>query len=92
MFEISGSKWVRCHTVNISNELNGPKIITFLQEQVFDLGSDILRQYGDACQVEFDEAQSFELLDENNQPTGQTMTHGDLYQALRSLYYKTAIA
>lgn len=89
---VSGTKWTRRHTVNISNQLNSQKTINFLQEQVFDLGSNILKQHIDVCQVQFNPTQSFNLLDESDQPTGQTMTHQQLYQAINSLYVDTKTA
>lgn len=89
--DITGESWRRCHTVQVSNQLNQDKVITFLEEVVYSLSDGAsMKQYVDGCKTMFDANQSFALLDQAGNPTGQFMTHAQLYQALSSLYVDTA--
>lgn len=89
---LTGTEWQRCHTVTIDNPLDGAPAIFFGEESVASVGSRIIKQNVPGCRKPFSAAESFPLLDPStNEPTGQTMTHGELYVALYSLYMQTAI-
>ena len=88
---VSGSTWQRCHTVTISNQLGKPPRVDFQEEKVIALVGDDIHQWTSGCTKAFDAAAEFPLLDPvTNTPTGQTMTHAGLYQALYSLYMQAA--
>lgn len=101
---ITGSTWVRCRAVTITNphesQLVPPGPLTpgvsptayFQEEQVVTLPNNeaILRDIG-ACQKAFNPGATIPLLDPaTGQPTGTTVTHGELYAILYSLYIQTA--
>ena len=88
---VSGTIYQRCHTVVASNPLGGQASVTFQEEQVVVLDGDDLHRHAGSMTKQFDGAASFPLLNpDTNEPTGKVMTHGELYQALYSLYMQAA--
>lgn len=88
---LTGTQWQRCKMVTINNPLVGPKTVFFDEERVISLGDQNLKQPVAGCSKNFAANGSFSLLDPNtNLPTGNTMSHTDLYNALYSLYMQTA--
>lgn len=88
---VSGTSWQRCHTVTVRNPLGGTPKIEFAEERVIALEGEDMRTWVAGCEKNFSPSETFPLLDtQTNQPTGQTMSHADLYQALHSLYMQTA--
>lgn len=88
---VAGTAWQRCHTVTIRNPLGGAPTIEFGEERVIALDGEDMRTWVAGCIKAFSPTGQFPLLDpETNLPTGQTMTHAGLYQALYSLYMQTA--
>lgn len=89
---ISGSVWQRCHTVVVNNQIKQTPVITFQEEKVIVLEGDDIHQGVDGCSKPFSPTGTFPMLDpETNLPTGQTMTHSELYAVLYSLYMQTAL-
>lgn len=89
--DVTGVVWQRCHTVQISNQLNQEKSIFFQEEKVYNLDGDDMKKYVDGCGKLFQSGQSFPILNiQDGSETGKTMTHDELYQALYSLYVQTA--
>lgn len=89
--DVTGVVWQRCHTVQISNQLNQDKSIFFQEEMIYNLDGDDIRKYVDGCGKVFVSGQSFPILNpQDGSDTGKTMTHDELYQALYSLYVQTA--
>jgi len=89
----SGESWQRCHSVRIENPLAGSPLVYFYEEVVVKVGTNIINKPNTACSKVFNAEETFDLLDVNTgAATGQTMTHQQLYQALYSLYIKTAMA
>lgn len=87
-----GTQWQRCKTVVVNNPLAGEKSILFHEERVISLGEQSLKQPLDGCSKAFSADGTFPLLNPTtNEPTGQTMSHSDLYVALYSLYMQTAL-
>lgn len=101
---ITGSTWVRCRAVTITNphesQLVAPGPLStgvqptayFQEEQVVTLPNNqvILRDLG-SCQKAFSPSAVIPLLDPTTGlPTGTTVTHGELYAILYSLYIQTA--
>lgn len=92
---ITGQSWQRCCRVEISNPKGGIPQVNFVEEKIVDTGSGYITQpivnLLDLCSATFSATGEFPLVDtETLLPTGQTMTHGQLYQALFSLYMDTA--
>lgn len=99
---VSGVSWVRCKAVTVTNPLDpvvdpilgtsrGPTAY-FQEEKVVNVdGSNILTDVG-SCQKEFQIEAEIPLLDPNTGlPTGKSVTHGELYTILFSLYMQTAV-
>lgn len=89
--DVTGVVWQRCHTVQISNQLNQDKTIFFQEEKVYNLEGDDMQKYVDGCGKQFSSTEIFPLLNVNDgTETGSAMTHAQLYQAIYSLYIQTA--
>jgi hypothetical protein len=90
---VSGTSWQRCHTVTVRNPLGGLPMIEFAEEKVIMIDGTPINQWVAGCWANFDMNGSFPILDPaTNAPTGVTMTHAQLYQAMYSLYMQTAAA
>lgn len=89
--DVTGIVWQRCHTVQMSNQLNQDKTIFFQEEKVYNLDGDDMKKYVDGCGKQFVATETFPLLSVNDgTETGAVMTHEQLYQAIYSLYIQTA--
>lgn len=89
--DVTGTEWQRCYGVSIANPLEGPKFVQFAEERVFNLTTGQVSQCVAGCQVQYEPAAQFDVLDPSTgQPTGQKMTHAELYKILYSLYMDTA--
>lgn len=91
---ITGTGWQRCHTVQIANPATGIKSVYFQEELIYNVGlPEPLSTYTGGCGTVFAAGSAFPLLDvQTGEPTGSTMTHEQLYQAIYSLYMQTAKA
>jgi hypothetical protein len=88
---IQGTQWQRCHTVKILNPLENPKQIFFEEEIVVSVGEKHFHEWTVGCSKQFESGGSFPLLNpETGVPSGQSMTHQQLYEAIYSLYMQTA--
>ena len=89
----TGIEWRRCNQVHIYNPLDGEKTCRFDEEDVVSVSDRTVIAQDGYITTKFDPAVDFQLLDpDTGEPTGQSMTHGALYQALYSLYMQTALA
>lgn len=89
--QTTGQSWQRCYRVVIDNALNSTATATFHEEKVFVLGDNLVNQPVTACIVSLSPQAEFPILDPvTNQPTGQMLTHQQLYTYIYSLYIKTA--
>lgn len=92
---VSGQEWQRARLVQVNNEYEGNKSVTFVEEKILNL-SDGRLIHSEAGQITepFSEANAntaFPLVDPStNQPIGQNMTYGAVYVALYSLYFYLA--
>jgi len=91
---VSGSIWTRAKAVQINNPANGTPSITFTEEQVVDYNNTLLSGGQPSfVSVTFNPAAVIPMIDPTTQTaTGATMTQGDLYAALYSLYLQVAAA
>jgi hypothetical protein len=108
---LSGSSWVRCNYISISNllqdyedinavampsgvNIDKTPLISFSEETVVTLQNNkVLRTPlgGQSLVKRFNITETFPVLNpETNLPTGQTLSHQDLYVYLYSLYIQTA--
>jgi len=91
--ELAGTSWVRCRAVTINNPLtDGTPMAYFQEEKVVSVEGSNLRVDSGACSKAFDPAGTITLINpETGEPTGETVTHADLYAILFSLYMQTAL-
>ena len=101
---VSGESWVRCRSVTINNPLPGKgefdsatqerlgAVAYFQEEKIVSIdGTQIAIDVG-ACRKAFDPEAVITLLNpDTGDPTGATVTQGDLYVILYSLYMQTAL-
>lgn len=89
---ISGTSRRRANAVYLANPNTGVPSATFAEEELitFDGGQTLTNSLGQFCEV-FDPADTFPLLDENDQPTGQVMTQAEFLLAVKSLYLHRAL-
>ena len=89
---VSGTTWQRCHTVTVSNPLAQTPKIAFQEEKVVMLAGETVHQWCNGCEKVFEAATTFPVLDPaTNLPTGQSVSHGELYVLFYSLYMQTAL-
>ena len=93
---VTGTSWVRCKAVTISNPLEGADdaapSVNFYEEKVVVSDGDYTRIPVGGCRKVFDAAGVITVLNpDTDAPTGSTMTHGELYAVLYSLYMQTAL-
>lgn len=91
---VTGSSWQRCHQVVIDNRHGNAPSIRFDEERVTALsdGDSVHRALG-ALTVPHDPAAVVELRDPaTGEPTGETVTHAEVYTIIYSIYLGTALA
>lgn len=89
--QTTGVTWRRCHEVTLFNPLNGTQFARFAEQDACTVGDKTITTQAMYLDLPFDLEADFPLLDPvTGMPTGQTMTHAGLYQALFSLYMQTA--
>jgi hypothetical protein len=90
---VNGTVWQRCHTVTARNPFGGQPKVEFAEEKIIMLDGEPINQWAQGCAVNFAPDGTFPLLDPlTNLPTGQSMTHAQVFQVLYSLYMQTATA
>lgn len=88
---ISGNKWQRCCRVVISNVYGRTPIIEFVEEAAFSDGASVVTNQLGRISTPFDPLSEIQLLDiDTGIPTGQTITHLDMYKYIFSLYMQQA--
>ena len=91
--EIAGSEYVRCPQIVISNPLAGQAQIQFTEQRVAVLPDRNIVTPEGIVTVDFDPEATIALLNpETDEPTGGTITHGEVYAILYSAYIQTALA
>jgi hypothetical protein len=97
---VAGSKWTRCYRIQIDNKSGAVPTVLFFEEDRIQLedGTAISKGRGMITALFDSPEKSFPLLDPvTSEPLltdGEpiTMSHGELYVALRSLYLDRAVA
>lgn len=89
----SGVTWQRCNSLQISNELGVTPVIRFSEERVFNIDGTIVKKGVMGCAMLFDPTAVIPLVDPaTNLPTGEVVTHAQVYQILHSAYIQAAMA
>lgn len=90
----SGVTWVRCNAVHIVNEYGKTPIIRFNEEKILTIGDEVVTKLSPSSAVVFDAENGVVPLvnPETNLPTGETVTHMQIYQILHSAYLQAAMA
>lgn len=92
---VSGTSYIRSHSVSVANPLNGVKAINFYEEQVINFadGEQMFKPFGGFQEPLTAEnaVTEFALVNPvTGQDSGVKMTYQDLYVALYSLYVALA--
>jgi hypothetical protein len=91
---VAGTAWQRCSEVRIANPyqgFGGTPLVTFGEEQIINVGGKYVRQYVGELHKGFDPAATIAMLNPvTGESLGTTVTHGELYAILFSLYMQTA--
>lgn len=102
---LAGTSWTRCKSITITNPLAGESplpgvipvlkpIALFYEESITQLaeGTTFKRDLG-YCSTEFNPVSTIALIDlDTGNPTGENITHAELYRILYSLYMQVALA
>lgn len=90
---VNGTQWQRCRTVIIDNSYGRQPVITFQEEKLTNVNGELFQQGAGGLNVPFDPSKVITLLDPaTGQPTGQTITFGEMYVGMWSLYMQEAFA
>lgn len=87
---VSGQAWQRTHRIVFENPVGAVPTAVFFEQQAIAVGDEIITRERGVLSATFDSAATFDVLDEDLQPTGKTMTQADLLVAMRSLYLHLA--
>lgn len=89
---VDGARWQRCRCVTLDNPLGGAPAAYFQEEEVVTITEgQTFRRDVSSVSTTFDPEAAIALLDvTTGEPTGLTMTHAGLYQALFSAYRAAA--
>ena len=85
---VAGESYVRCPQVVIDNRLGRTPVVTFHREQVIGItGSTVQRYPLPPRPLPFDPAASVPVIHpETGEPTGATITQGELYALVFSVF------
>ena len=85
---VEGDAYVRCPQVVIRNQLGGPPVVEFHRERVIGLtGGETMKQPLSPRPMPFDPTASVPVLNpETGEPTGATITQGELYALVYSVF------
>lgn len=87
----TGTSWRRCHEVHIYNPLNGGKRMRMDEQDVVTFNGKTADMNAGYIAKDFDPTAAIQLLNpDTGLPTGEVMTHAELYRALFSLYMQCA--
>lgn len=92
--ELSGQRWTRCARVVIENPLAGQPTAHFIEEEALLIGEDeVVTRLSGSCALEAsDPALEIPLRDVATwEPTGASISLGDLRQAIASAYWLAAM-
>jgi hypothetical protein len=85
---IAGESYIRCPQVIIDNRLGATPSVTFHRESVIGIeGGSVMRQPMSPREIALDPASVVQILNpETGEATGQTVTHGEIYALIYSVF------
>ena len=89
---VSGKQWQRCRAIEIDNPYGAMPVVRFFEEMRTQVGGQSVSvPVGGITQNFDDPGKIFQLCNPmTGEQTGQTMTHGEVYAVLWSLYMALA--
>lgn len=88
---VAGTQWQRCHGVYLQNTYGQTPLITLREEQVTAIGDQTFFKDMGQMQFPFEQGATIPLLNPlTGQPTGGTITMGEVYAIMWSLYMQKA--
>lgn len=88
---LAGTKWQRCCRVVISNVYGKTPVVELVEEAALSDGAAVVTNPLGRLAVSFDQSAEVPVLDLiTGLPTGQVITHLEMYQHLFSLYMQKA--
>ena len=90
---VTGKSWQRCYAITVANPYASTPSIVFSEEVLTLLGDKSHRTSVLSVSLNYDPEKTFDLYDPVTlEPTGQQMTHQEMYLALFGAYMTTAKA
>lgn len=90
--QVTGTKWQRCNQVLLNNPHNAQRSIEMREEEIVILGDNVFCQTVPGMKFDFNPQDTFELRDPaTGNVTGATMSMGEMYVAVWSLYMQKAM-
>lgn len=89
---VTGKRWQRCNVVHIDNPYNAQPMVTFAEQEIAEVdGATFQTQLGQIV-FPFDQDVVIQLRDPaTGELTGATITGGEVYASLYSLYIQKAM-
>lgn len=89
---VTGRSWQRCHQITIANPHQATPSVTFFEEVLTLIGEKAIRTSSLALSVPFDPTKQIAMRNtETGEPTGSTITMGEVYAILYSAYFQFAL-
>lgn len=91
--DVAGQEYTRCYQVVIDNHRQRAPVATFFEERVLLMEAGSRAQASSQVELPYDPAVEIALYDPTTgEPTGQTITGGELYAMVYSAYMHAALA
>ena len=90
---ITGESYQRTNRIIIENPYQGTPVIVFEEQKVFNLGDgEVLQKPMGQLRLNFNPAEVINIIDPTtNTDTGHTITLGEIYALVYSVYWQKAI-
>jgi hypothetical protein len=91
---LTGNSWQRCYQISIENSLDVPPTIRFDEERIFrtEFDGDLHKPLG-TFSLTPEMADDIDILNPiNGAPIGKTITYGEIYALIYSVYISAAKA
>lgn len=90
---VAGTEYLRCRSVHIINEKDRVPVVAFGQELVTILPGRTVFEGAGELRVDFDPNKTINVINPlTGEPTGQSMTYGEVYAVLYSAWLQEAQA
>jgi len=90
---VTGESYQRTNRIIIENPYQGAPVIAFEEQKIFNLGDgEVLQKPMGQLRLDFNPAEVINIIDPTtNIATGQTITLGEIYALIYSVYWQKAI-